>query len=89
MIRFFFHAVALVLLLLASSLPVDSREIPDGLIRLPSEASRFFRPEGGDDDDAAGTRWAILIAGSNGYWNYRHQVNPKLSSYVTMILFGK
>lgn len=34
-------------------------------LRLPSE----------DDDAAAvGTRWAVLIAGSNGYYNYRHQV---------------
>ncbi|KAF7128155.1 hypothetical protein RHSIM_Rhsim11G0047200 [Rhododendron simsii] len=65
-----FAAVAL-LLLLASSLSVDSREIPDDLIRLPSESSRFFRPHG--DDDSEGTRWAVLIAGSNGYWNYRHQ----------------
>ncbi|KAL2937983.1 Vacuolar-processing enzyme, partial [Bienertia sinuspersici] len=24
-------------------------------------------------DDSVGTRWAILIAGSNGYWTYRHQ----------------
>ncbi|KAG5524749.1 hypothetical protein RHGRI_031428 [Rhododendron griersonianum] len=66
-----FAAVALLLLLLASSLSVDSREIPDDLIRLPSESSRFFRPHG--DDDSEGTRWAVLIAGSNGYWNYRHQ----------------
>ncbi|KAI8530998.1 hypothetical protein RHMOL_Rhmol11G0103400 [Rhododendron molle] len=63
-----FAAVALLLL---SSLSVDSREIPDDLIRLPSESSRFFRPHG--DDDSEGTRWAVLIAGSNGYWNYRHQ----------------
>ncbi|KAL2940191.1 Vacuolar-processing enzyme [Bienertia sinuspersici] len=32
------------------------------LIRLPSTS-----------DDSVGTRWAVLIAGSNGYWNYRHQ----------------
>lgn len=73
-----FAAVAL-LLLLASSLSVDSREIPDDLIRLPSESSRFFRPHG--DDDSEGTRWAVLIAGSNGYWNYRHQVN-RLRTFV-------
>ncbi|PAN17745.1 hypothetical protein PAHAL_3G153500 [Panicum hallii] len=33
-------------------------------LRLPSEG-----------DGAAGTRWAILIAGSNGYYNYRHQAD--------------
>jgi legumain len=29
-----------------------------------------------DDDDGKeiGTRWAVLVAGSNGYGNYRHQV---------------
>ena len=36
-------------------------------LRLPSTSE--------DDDGAAvGTRWALLIAGSNGYYNYRHQV---------------
>ncbi|EPS59704.1 hypothetical protein M569_15100, partial [Genlisea aurea] len=27
------------------------------------------------DDDIVGTRWAVLVAGSNGYWNYRHQAD--------------
>ncbi|XP_076949019.1 vacuolar-processing enzyme-like [Bidens hawaiensis] len=31
-------------------------------LRLPSERL-----------DSDGTRWAVLLAGSNGYWNYRHQ----------------
>jgi legumain len=30
-------------------------------LRLPSE------------QDVVGTRWAVLIAGSNEYYNYRHQ----------------
>nr|CAB3464253.1 unnamed protein product [Digitaria exilis] len=34
-------------------------------LRLPSEG----------DGAAAGTRWALLIAGSNGYYNYRHQAS--------------
>ncbi|GAA0154302.1 hypothetical protein LIER_44112 [Lithospermum erythrorhizon] len=38
-----------------------------GVLRLPSEMS------GRTSDDRVGTRWAVLIAGSNGYWNYRHQ----------------
>lgn len=27
-----------------------------------------------DDEQPAGTRWAVLVAGSSGYGNYRHQV---------------
>ncbi|PIN13245.1 Asparaginyl peptidase [Handroanthus impetiginosus] len=48
-------------------------------IKLPSEARRFFggAPDGNDGagDDTVGTRWAVLLAGSNGYWNYRHQAD--------------
>lgn len=45
----------------------------DEILRMPSEASRFFQAPATDENDE-GTRWAVLIAGSNGYWNYRHQV---------------
>ncbi|KAK4795826.1 hypothetical protein SAY86_028152 [Trapa natans] len=32
--------------------------------------------EGGDDSElGAGTRWAVLVAGSSGYANYRHQAD--------------
>lgn len=44
----------------------------ESAIRLPSE--RASAAEGESDDSAVGTRWAVLIAGSNGYYNYRHQV---------------
>lgn len=27
-----------------------------------------------DDDQKVGTRWAVLVAGSSGFGNYRHQV---------------
>ncbi|KAL6841559.1 hypothetical protein ACP4OV_028702 [Aristida adscensionis] len=40
-------------------------------LRLPSEE----RSGGGGEDDVVGTRWAVLIAGSNGYYNYRHQAD--------------
>lgn len=30
-----------------------------------------------DKVDQQGTRWAVLVAGSNGYGNYRHQVIQK------------
>lgn len=73
-------ASALVLLFLASILAsaAGSRDLNGDVLRLPSEASRFFG-RGDDapdqqDDGTVGTRWAVLIAGSNGYWNYRHQV---------------
>ncbi|GJY46329.1 vacuolar-processing enzyme-like protein [Tanacetum coccineum] len=35
----------------------------DDFLRLPSEK------------ESTGTRWAVLLAGSNGYWNYRHQAD--------------
>ncbi|KAL6618650.1 hypothetical protein ACP70R_033789 [Stipagrostis hirtigluma subsp. patula] len=38
-------------------------------LRLPSEHS------GAGGEAAVGTRWAVLIAGSNGYYNYRHQAD--------------
>ncbi|KAI3468149.1 hypothetical protein Pfo_024812 [Paulownia fortunei] len=49
-------------------------------IKLPSEARRFFggaaaESNAGADDDSVGTRWAVLLAGSSGYWNYRHQAD--------------
>ncbi|XP_024525527.1 vacuolar-processing enzyme beta-isozyme [Selaginella moellendorffii] len=28
-----------------------------------------------EDQSARGTRWAVLLAGSAGYWNYRHQAD--------------
>ncbi|KAK6140770.1 hypothetical protein DH2020_025489 [Rehmannia glutinosa] len=49
-------------------------------IKLPSDARRFFgsaatASNAGADDDSVGTRWAVLLAGSSGYWNYRHQAD--------------
>ncbi|KAL0297232.1 UNVERIFIED_CONTAM: Vacuolar-processing enzyme [Sesamum radiatum] len=70
-----YAAGALLLLTLALLHVADGRDF----IKLPSDARRFFggseEDNGGDDDDSVGTRWAILIAGSNGYWNYRHQAD--------------
>ena len=65
----------LFLLLLLSSL-VESRQIADDFILLPSDRSKILDHafKNVDDDDSIGTRWAILVAGSNGFWNYRHQV---------------
>ena len=64
------------LLLAVIGLAFGSRDLPGDFLRLPSEALKFFRGGASDasDEDSVGTRWAVLIAGSNGYWNYRHQV---------------
>lgn len=70
--------IVVVLLLLASV--VSGRLInTDGLIKLPlgdlgSSILEFAFPNS-IDDDTVGTKWAVLIAGSDGYWNYRHQAD--------------
>jgi len=33
-----------------------------------------MKSKDGEDETEKGTRWAVLIAGSSGYGNYRHQV---------------
>ena len=82
MTRIAFSVVVVLLLLfigLSGSVSAG-RDLVGDILRLPSEASRFFgRGRGADvaddiDDDSFGTKWAVLIANSNGYWNYRHQV---------------
>jgi len=45
-----------------------NRREQGSIIKLPSEAVDA-------DSDEVGTRWAVLVAGSNGYGNYRHQVS--------------
>jgi hypothetical protein len=47
-------------------------------IRLPSD-----RAAGDEADDAVGTRWAVLVAGSNGYYNYRHQVHTRPVQFLS------
>jgi len=42
--------------------------------RTPSWDGKIAMPTEEKEKDEEGTRWAILIAGSAGYWNYRHQV---------------
>lgn len=43
-------------------------------LRLPSERGVAAAMADDTAEAAEGTRWAVLIAGSNGYYNYRHQV---------------
>ncbi|KAK8931262.1 hypothetical protein KSP39_PZI016108 [Platanthera zijinensis] len=58
-------------LLFFSPFPVNARLDP--VLRLPSEFSGNLRSAG--EDDSVGTRWAVLIAGSSGFGNYRHQAD--------------
>jgi legumain len=43
--------------------------------RAPSWDAKIVMPTEEKEKDEEGTRWAILIAGSAGYWNYRHQAD--------------
>ncbi|KAL8101603.1 vacuolar-processing enzyme-like [Apium graveolens] len=74
MIRYLAGAVVLVVLVSISAVVESRHDILGGVLKLPSEVPSFFRAVS-DDDDSVGTRWAVLIAGSNGYWNYRHQAD--------------
>jgi legumain len=67
-----FRLLPLALLLSALVLAVAHARAPllDQTIRLPSQ-----RAAGHEEEDSVGTRWAVLIAGSNGYYNYRHQAD--------------
>ena len=53
-------------------------------IRLPSELAAAAA--GDETDDAVGTRWAVLVAGSSGYYNYRHQVHIRASFRSSSLL---
>ncbi|RZB68284.1 Vacuolar-processing enzyme isoform D [Glycine soja] len=63
-----FFLPTLLLLLIAFATSVSGRrDLVGDFLRLPSETD--------NDDNFKGTRWAVLLAGSNGYWNYRHQAD--------------
>ncbi|KAL9226869.1 hypothetical protein vseg_002630 [Gypsophila vaccaria] len=69
-----------VLLVLSSVLNGRLISEEDGLIKLPSSDDdnpilEIAFPDSKDDGSVVGTKWAVLIAGSNGYWNYRHQAD--------------
>ena len=70
---------ALLLALCAAAGAGASKGKWETVIRMPGEEDPATGrggegPEAGDDD-AVGTRWAVLVAGSSGYGNYRHQVS--------------
>ncbi|RWR72555.1 vacuolar-processing enzyme [Cinnamomum micranthum f. kanehirae] len=64
----YFAGLLLVFLLPFSS--AGSRLVD--FLKLPSDGKDLI---GAGDDDSVGTKWAVLIAGSSGYWNYRHQAD--------------
>jgi legumain len=45
------------------------------LIRMPTGKGGDAAARAVEEDDEVGTRWAVLVAGSSGYGNYRHQVS--------------
>lgn len=47
----------------------------DGFIRMPVDKQHSFESKEEEDGDSIGTRWAVLLAGSSGYGNYRHQAD--------------
>ena len=62
-----------------SSSSSEVTDIPD--ISTPSSSSSS------NCEEENGTRWAIVIAGSSGFGNYRHQVSPSFSDFVTLKAF--
>ncbi|CAE5962391.1 unnamed protein product [Arabidopsis arenosa] len=66
---YFRPALLLLLLLLVRA---ESRGQFDPKILLPTEKTK---PTADQDEDGIGTRWAVLVAGSSGYGNYRHQAD--------------
>lgn len=64
--------VASSLLLCTTTLASIADESWDGKIVMPTEQAGA----GKEDVKEQGQRWAILVAGSSGYGNYRHQVGP-------------
>ncbi|PKI72502.1 hypothetical protein CRG98_007105, partial [Punica granatum] len=66
-------SLLLLLLFAVAGLSSAARNLDGDVIKLPSESSRFFHNDGDADGDSVETRWAVLIAGSSGFWNYRHQ----------------
>jgi legumain len=55
------------------------------LIRMPTEKGVYAAAAAAAEDEV-GTRWAVLVAGSSGYGNYRHQVSPAAASSVISVI---
>jgi legumain len=70
------------LTLAAAALVADGAEGEwEPLIRMPTAKGSDAASAPAAEDDEVGTRWAVLVAGSFGYGNYRHQVSPRRSHF--------
>ncbi|KAK9102232.1 hypothetical protein Sjap_019486 [Stephania japonica] len=69
------YSASVLILICLSISAVHSRSVAEDGLKLPSDVKVFANRGEADGEDAGGTRWAVLIAGSNGYWNYRHQAD--------------
>ncbi|XP_068647170.1 vacuolar-processing enzyme-like [Aristolochia californica] len=65
-------AACVLFVLLLCGVTVECRVFDRDVIRLLSNGADAG---GGGDEVSIGTRWAVLVAGSSGYWNYRHQAD--------------
>jgi hypothetical protein len=71
---------ALLLALCAAAGADASKGRWETVIRMPGEEEPATARGEEAEDDAVGTRWAVLVAGSSGYGNYRHQVSGLVSA---------
>ncbi|KAK8963633.1 hypothetical protein KSP40_PGU011084 [Platanthera guangdongensis] len=70
MARFPASGFLLLLSLLCMQTPYRSARVGwESVIRMPTEATSSA------GEEEPGTRWAVLVAGSSGYGNYRHQAD--------------
>lgn len=75
-------ALLAILVTLLGTFTTAARESAwDGKIVMPTEQRE-------NEPAKEGQRWAILVAGSSGYGNYRHQVGFHLSNLKRLFLSG-
>jgi legumain len=57
------------------------------LIRLPTQDEHAAAPAPAPSAEEGVTKWAVLVAGSSGYDNYRHQVRqtPALEASISLL----
>jgi legumain len=86
---------ALLLALSAAAAGAGAKRTWEPVIRMPGEvveeevATVPRGSEGTEEEekDGVGTRWAVLVAGSSGYGNYRHQVSARVQ-YSSVVGFA-
>lgn len=73
-----FHHLSPILILLLGIQLVESRLTHETLTTTFATSSKNYGDEG--------TNWAVLVAGSRGYGNYRHQVDTHAFYYLYQLL---